>query len=112
MAPGTRRAHDEAMSEAPTTIGRIALGLAASIAAGYGSLILAFVGMVETTGCLIECAAPNPAIGVPALVGAVVVAASGVAGLAWGFGARHIGRFFGWSLAAASAFVAGVALIG
>lgn len=63
---------------------RIAAGIVLGIAAGFGTLILFFVGAVTATGCFIECSDPNPVGGGLLLAAAVAGAAVTVTSVVWG----------------------------
>lgn len=74
----------ERLSPTTRTVLRVATGIAIGIAAGFGTLILFFIGAVTASGCFIECNDPNPVGGGLLLAGAVACASLTVASVVWG----------------------------
>ncbi|HEY5652327.1 MAG TPA: hypothetical protein VIW46_12835 [Acidimicrobiia bacterium] len=74
----------ERLSPNTRTALRVAAGIAIAIAAGFGTLILLFVGGVTMTGCFIECGEPNPIGGSFLLAWAVLSASLSVTSAVWG----------------------------
>ena len=97
----------ERLSPRTRIVLRVSAGIAIGIAAGFGTLILGFVGAVEATGCFFECTDPNPVGGGLLLAGAVLFAALTVTSVVWGA--------IGWNrrvLARVAASVAVLATLG
>lgn len=89
-------------SDARTAL-RVASGIAIGIVAGFGTLILYFVGAVTVTGCFIECSDPNVVGGSLLLAGAVVSAAFAVTAVVCGI--------IGWNRRTLSKVAASVAVL-
>ncbi len=75
----------EQLSPTTRTVLRVAAGIAIAIAAGFGTLILFFVGAVTVTDCFIECGRdPNVLGGSLILAGGVLCASLTITAPVWG----------------------------
>lgn len=75
----------EQFPPAARTALRAVAGIGIAIAAGYGTLVLSFVGTVELVDCFIECGeGPNVLAGSLLLAGAVLCASATLTSVVWG----------------------------
>ena len=69
---------------------RVLGGLVVAAATGYAALVMLWVGMIEFTGCFLECSTPNHPKGILLLLGAAASAAAAVTAATYALFAHRI----------------------